>query len=321
MQQEDDKKELASLGWLFLVSMIIHVAGSVLQGIIYQRDPEFPVELALIISEMTILIPSVIYILIRNMSIKEDLGFRPIRAGSVLMCVLLSVLVSAIASFINVFSQLFVSNTMVGMSESLLGGYGLAVLFLAAIYGPFCEEFLFRAILFNRYDRYVGPLRAGLISAALFALAHMNINQAAYAFVLGVIFSIINKAAGSVYPSIIIHACINGANMLMLLAMGAAAEALGDKTDIVESAEAARQSDAIYVLLGVTFFAAVICTLIAIPCVVWLSKHEGKFDDLTDMFTVKHENAGWLRLPTVLGMAFLLFIMFGLEPVMKLLNG
>ena len=301
--------------------MIVHVTGSLLQGIIVSRDPDFPVEISLVLSELTILIPSIIYILIKNLSIKKDLGFRPLKAGSVMMCLLLAILVTPVASFVNVLSQLFVSNTMVEMSDSLLTGSGAAVLFLAAVYGPFCEEFLFRAILCNRYDRYVGPLRAGFISAFLFALAHMNINQAAYAFVLGVIFSIINKAAGSVIPSIIIHACINGANVLLLLVMGAATKVLGDGIDLAASAEAARQSDAIYIMLGATFFVAAVCSLIAIPCVVWLSKHEGRFEDLLDMFTAKHERARWLTFPTVIAVVFILFVMFGLEPVIKYFKG
>ncbi len=301
--------------------MVIHVTGSLLMSSIGQVFPNFPVELTLVFSELTILIPSIIYILIKNLSIKEDLGFRPIKAGSVLMCLLLSILVTPIASFINVLSQLFVSNTMVGMSDELLGGSGIAVWILASLYGPFCEEFLFRAIFSNRYEKYVGPVRAGLISAFFFAIAHMNINQAAYAFVLGVIFSIINKAAGSVYPSMIVHACINGGNMLLLFVMSAAAKSLGGQVDIVASAEAARVGNTIYFLLGITFIAATVCALIAIPCVVWLSKHEERFEGLLDMFTKKHESARWLTLPALLAIIFVLFIMFGLEPVIDLIKG
>ena len=96
----------------------------------------------------------------------------------------------------------------------------------------------------------------------------MNINQAAYTFVLGVIFSIINKAAGSVYPSMIIHACINGGNIVLMIIMSKAAKLLGADADIAQAAEEARHSSMIYVMIGGTLVVALISSALAIPCVV-----------------------------------------------------
>ncbi len=320
MQRDNADSELKGLGWLFLLSMIAHILMSVGITLLDGKGLTLPVEVSLVISELTILIPSAIYILIKRSDFKTDLGFRPIKAGSVLMCVLLSVLVTPLASFVNVLSQLFVENTMVQMSDSLTGGSNAIVLFLAAVYGPFCEEFMFRSIFARGYGKHEGPMRAALISALFFALAHMNVNQAAYAFVLGVVFAIVNKAADSVYPSIILHICVNGANMLLLFVMTAAAKYAGDGVDLAESAEAARKGNAIYVLLGVTLIGALISTAIAVPCVVWLSKHEGRFEGLKEMFTVKHERKNWINVPTVLALLIMLFVMFGLDPVLSALG-
>ena len=319
MLQDEKRRESRSLGWLFLVSMILHVLQSLAFNVLAQKGIEPPVEVLLVFSELSILVPTLIYILIKRLSFREDLGFRRIKAGTFFMCLLLTILVMPVASFFNVLSQLFVSNTMVQMSDELLGGSGVMVLILGSLYGPFCEEFLFRAVFAGRYETIAGPLRAGFISAVLFALAHMNINQACYAFVLGFIFAVINKAAGSVYPSMIIHIGINAVNILLMLVMESAYKAMGVDIDIAAAAEAARGSDVLYVMIGVTLVAAIICTAIAIPCVVFVAKHEGHIEELTGMFTGKHPSGGWLSIPLVIGVCFVLFVMLGLGPLLKML--
>ncbi len=286
--------------------------------ILGQKGIEPPVEVLLVFSELTILVPAMIYILIKKLGFREDLGFRRIKTGTFFMCILLTFLVMPIASFLNTLSQLFVSNTMVQMSDQLLSGTSLGLLILGSLYGPFCEEFLFRAVFARRYEIIAGPLRAGFISAALFAIMHMNINQAFYTFVLGFVFALVNKAAGSVYPSMIIHIGINAMNLLMLIAADKAREALGTEVDFVAAAEAARESDMIYVMIGITLVMAIVCTAIAIPCVVFVAKHEDNFDEFIGVFTRKHPGRGWLSVPLVIGVCFLLFVMFGLGPLLQL---
>ena len=298
--------------------MAVHFLLSVSVSLLAGKGFTFPVEISLIASEMTILVPSVIYILAKKLSFADDLGFRRIKPGTVIMSILLSCLAAPITSFVNVLSQLFVSNTMVQMSDTLLGGSGAWLMILGALYGPFCEEFVFRGVFFNRYEKYAGPMRAGLISSLFFALAHMNVNQAGYAFVLGMMFSVINKAAGSVFPSIIMHVCINGANLLLMIIASSMYAALGMEADFAASAEAARTSDVIYVMIGATLVVAIICALVSIPCIIWISKHENNHDEFYDMFTKRHPRVMWLTFPTVLGILFVLIIMFGMDPLLKL---
>lgn len=316
MQNDSAPREIRWLGRLFLASLILHVLGSVALGVLASKGISIPIELNLVFSELTLLIPAFIYILIGNYGFRNDLGFRPIKVGTVLMCVLLFFLVNPIASFVNVVSQLFTSNQMVSMSDTLLSGSNAMVLFLAAIYGPFCEEFLFRSLFNKRYELYVGPMRAALISALYFALMHFNLNQAAYAFVLGFIFSIVNKAANSVYPSIIIHVLINGFNFLLLFIFGK----MHSGADIAATAEMARNSDLIYVMIGSTLVVAIVAGLIALPCVIWIAKNEGGYEGLCDMFTAKHPRVNWLTVSAILSILFVLFMMFGLDPLMKALK-
>ncbi|MCR5686603.1 MAG: CPBP family intramembrane metalloprotease [Lachnospiraceae bacterium] len=319
MQTGSEKKELRGLGWLFLTAMVLHLAVAALANLLEMKGIELPVETALIISELTLLIPCLAYMLTKNLSFIRDLGFRPMRVGSVFMCFLLAVLVTPIASFVNVLSQLFVRNEMLQMSDTLTQGSGLAVMLIASVAAPFCEELMFRGIMARRYEKYMGPLFAGLVSSLFFALAHMNVNQAAYAFVLGMIFSVVNKAAGSTYASFIIHACINGGNMILMFALTAVSQSLGNSAEtMIESAEAIRNSDTIYYMIGSTLVLALISALIMIPCVAWLSKHEGNDAAMKDYMT--RRRSAWLTFPAVIAIILILFIMFGLEPVLSMLG-
>lgn len=311
-------RELSGLGWLFFISMVLHILTSLAVSILQQKGITLPVEMALVLSELSILIPSLIYILIGKLSFRDDLGFRPVKAGTFFMCILLSALVTPVATFFNVLSQLFVDNTMLRMSDSLLGGSGVIVIFLGAVYGPFCEELLFRSVINNRYSVYIGPMRAAFISAMLFALAHMNINQASYAFVLGLIFAIINRAARSVYPSLIIHICVNGSNLLFLFGVMRAQKALG--IDGGSAAAGGVEKDVLFALIGITLVIALICSAIAIPCVIWISKHENNEAGLNDMFRGSHPRERWLTVPLVAGIILVLIVMFGLAPLLSALR-
>ena len=305
---------------LYLIMLVVYLVMSLGRNLLSGKGIEPPVELLLILSELVFLVPALIYVLARHLSFKEDLGFRPIKAGTFFMCLLLTFLVSPLATFFNVLSQLFVDNTMVRMSDSLLEGSNIAVLILGALYGPFCEEFVFRSVFNGGYEKLTGPLRAGLISAMLFALAHMNLNQAGYTFVLGFIFAIINKAAGSVYPSMVIHICINGANIVMLMASQAAYKALGAEADMAMATQTARESGFLYAAIGVSLVLAVICSLIAVPCIVFVAKHEGNLEGLKAMFAKPQPKGRWLSVPLVLAVLAILFIMFGLEPLLNILQ-
>ena len=297
--------------------LLVHVSCSLAFVILQQKNIVLPIEARLIVSELTILVPALIYVLIRKLSFSRDLGFRRIKAGTVLMSVLIAVLSGTIAIFFNVVSQLFVSNTIVEMSDSLLAGSNAAVWFLGSVYGPFCEEFVFRSLFNSRYEIVTGSLRAGLVSALFFALTHMNINQAAYAFVLGVIFSVIDKAAGSVYPSMIIHTCINGFNLLVIIALLGISDSSEYTQDLAVASEAARQGDLIYVMTGVTLVGAIISTLILIPCVAFVAKHEGRYDELLDMFRNRRLKGRWLTVSSALAICFVLFVMFGMNAMLS----
>ena len=317
------QKSVNGVGWLFLITLAVHVVLSFLLSIIEGMGIVMPIELQLILSEVTILLPGLIYILIKKLSFRGNLGFCKIKTGTIFMAILLSVLITPTATLVNLVTQLFVPNTLAQASNELLSGSGFVVWFLASVYGPFCEELCFRSIIHNGYEKYAGFIKALFVSALFFGLTHLNVNQACYAFVLGIMFSIINKASGSVYTSMIIHTCINGANMLLVIETNALYESLGMDMDIAQSAEMARGMDAfLYIYIAVFLVLAIGGLAIATPCVIWMAKHEGRLEEFKKAFLKKNKDESakvrcFVNVPAIAATVFALFLMFGLDPLMQ----
>lgn len=82
-----------------------------------------------------------------------------------------------------------------------------AVPFMVVL-APIFEEYIFRKLIIDRTIHY-GEGIAIVVSAFLFALFHGNLNQFAYAFVLGLFWGFLYSKTGSVKYTIWMHMCIN----------------------------------------------------------------------------------------------------------------
>ena len=323
--EKSGQKRINEIGWLFLISLIIHVLASFGMSFLTNKGIGVGIELQLVISELTIVVPALIYVLRNKLSYRNDLGFRKIKVGTIFMSVLLAALVMPLMSFVNLLTQLFVPNTMVQMSSEITSGSGILVLLLSSLYGPICEEFFFRSVMFNGYSKISGITKAVFASALLFGLLHLNVNQACYAIVLGIAVCIINTASGSVYTSMIIHIVINGANMLLLLFVNMATKMAGSSDVAIEqAAEDIRKGSLIYVMIAIYFVLAIAGVAISIPCIGWMAKHEGQSDKLMGIFRrckectdEKKKTRIIFNVPTIIAIVLTLFIMFGLDALLN----
>jgi len=78
---------------------------------------------------------------------------------------------------------------------------------------PIAEEFLFRGALLKSFSRY-GTGFAVTASALLFGIMHGNMFQTPFATIAGVIMAYVAIRSGSIWPSIIIHMCINSFSVI-----------------------------------------------------------------------------------------------------------
>lgn len=91
--------------------------------------------------------------------------------------------------------------------------FGLTAIVLA----PLFEETLFRGVLLPVVGRHLGGWRAVLVSAAVFAAAHLSLGEIVPLFVLALGLGWLRWQSGRLLPCVLMHALWNGLTFLNLL--------------------------------------------------------------------------------------------------------
>jgi len=91
------------------------------------------------------------------------------------------------------------------------------LLFLTTtLLAPLFEEIIFRGILLPTLSRDFGRILGIIVSAFIFALAHLSLGEMAPLFVLGIGLGITRIASGSLLSSVVMHSLWNGLTFLNL---------------------------------------------------------------------------------------------------------
>ncbi len=91
------------------------------------------------------------------------------------------------------------------------------LVFAVVVLAPFAEEVFFRGFLFNGLRARMQWPWAALVSAALFAAAHLDPLFFLPAFALGFIFALVYQKTDSVWPGTILHFLVNSLAMAIVL--------------------------------------------------------------------------------------------------------
>lgn len=81
---------------------------------------------------------------------------------------------------------------------------------LTAVLPPLTEEIFFRGVLQSRLELHMKSNEALVVQAALFSVLHMMPMIFISHFVMGLIFGVLRKQSGSLWPGILVHAAWNG---------------------------------------------------------------------------------------------------------------
>lgn len=204
---------------LAVTTAVFLVTGVVLSLLPAQVRINMPTWLTMSIGSLAILLPPLIYCLIKKISPVQAVGIRTTRPVNFLMAALVLICSYPVVTVLNFISMLFVKNAVQDSVMSLLFTTNLPVMLLVmAVLPALSEEFLFRGILYNTY-RKTAPLAGVLLSALFFALLHGNFNQIPYALFLGIVLALMMEATGSVLIPMFMHFLMNGSNVLISYAM------------------------------------------------------------------------------------------------------
>ena len=272
----------------------------------------------LLLGELVILIPGLIYLLIYVCSkrpekepLKDRLMFHKIKPSTFFMSILFTFLMMPLTTLINAISMLFVDNTMLALSDRIIELPFAVMFFIMAIFGPFCEEFVFRGIIYGGYRKEGRGLAAVLFSGLLFGLMHMNLNQACYAFVIGIALALLAEASGSIWTSILFHGIFNAQSVCIMYLVekmmpgyySAASQAALTKEDMYLTIS-------VYLVLAVAATAAALCVL------VWIAGNEGRKELLKEAIFGKKAEKKTLLTPIliiaiILSIAYIIFDLVG----------
>lgn len=288
------------VNWLFLTIILLHigvVAGIFLYSINigYLNIPIVP---NLLLSQSIILIPALLYAIFSKEKLRNILGFHKIKISSVFMIILFTYLMMPLTTVINAISMLFVDNTVMQMSSSVLSVSMPIMLLIMGVVGPLSEEIVFRGIMLNGYKRSGNAFRAILFSALLFGLMHMNFNQAAYAVFLGIVMAVLVEATGSLWSSAVFHMTVNLHNVFLMFLL-----------DVLYTEEYMKQAQSLtenkgdmLVTTGIYGVVAAVTTPIAVCVLVWIAKNEKHEEKLMQIWTGRKENRGQLvTIPLLVG--------------------
>lgn len=287
------------VNWIFLSIILCHFLISFWIAIAIVRGMSFGMVESIFWGEMAVVLPGLLYYLMRDrkQSVREELGFRKIRISTVFLTVLYTILLMPLVTVVNAFSMLFVDNTVLSVSVDIMQEPFWLMFFMMAVFGPVCEELMFRGIIFRGYRRDGSLIGAAVLSAIVFGFMHMNFNQAGYAFVLGIGFSLLMAATGSIWPPIIAHFYVNGQSVCMMYLQ----EYLTPGS-LAEEAAASTSRQEMLIMIGVFAMIAAVTTTLAACLLVWMAKREGHEGELRSLWKKPEDRKRRITIPLVIAL-------------------
>jgi hypothetical protein len=191
----------------FIMAVILMTAGAYVQG----RDFESGI---FITEYVFVLLPVLVVGLLRKVNLKRALRLNKLRVkhgfiiSAIAFCLLPTV---AFANTLTIYllslkDKVIVPPIPTATTPSELGLY----FFLIAISAGICEEFFFRGMMLNAFEKGVNPKMGVVISAVLFGVFHFNMQNLLGPIVLGLVFGYIVQLTNSIWAGVVAHMANNG---------------------------------------------------------------------------------------------------------------
>ena len=217
------------------------------QGVLIRT---FQLRLILIFSEMALALPALLVALLLARQIPELHRFSPLPLTAALKTVVLGLAFWGLslgvfeAQYVFVKPPLEYLQQFQGLHETLRPHRALGWIFsiaAIAVAPAVCEEILFRGLLTPVLRRALGPALAIVISAALFAVIHVDglrdgtsvYYRVPFAFVLGMLLARLRLETDSLWPPMIAHATLNATTFLVVVFIEEPKGALPDPQPLV----------------------------------------------------------------------------------------
>ncbi|KUO72815.1 MAG: hypothetical protein APF77_03000 [Clostridia bacterium BRH_c25] len=162
----------------------------------------------LITEFLLIALPTLIYVKARGAAIKSELRFNSLSLVDALLVIVAFVAAYFVAVFINLLGQILIS--MLGrlivpdIPFATDPAEYIMLLFIIAGSAGICEEILFRGFILRAYEK-LGMWPNIIITALLFSILHLNIQNILAPFFLGIILGFVVYKTNSIFAGILGH--------------------------------------------------------------------------------------------------------------------
>lgn len=212
------KKHFSRMGWLYLVgTLIIYILQVAIQIILSIANPPWRydrnISLLLSLGPMYLVAFPLLAFLLRKKVPRERIEKHRMTAGqyalSAIICVGLAYAANIVGVIITSLIGLFIEDQVDNPINSVMNSLSpWSVLFFTVLCAPIMEEFVFRKLLVERTVRY-GQGVAVVVSGLMFGLFHGNLNQFAYASVIGAFLAYLYVKTGKLRITISLHMLFN----------------------------------------------------------------------------------------------------------------
>lgn len=144
-------------------------------------------------------------------------GGRRLKAGEELWLLLIGASLATFANMLVAALQniLPVREYQETMNQITSGKSIWMLVFWMGIVAPVAEEMVFRWLIYFRLRDYMRMGMAMAVSGILFGIYHMNLTQAVYASILGMMFAYFLEITGNLWASVLLHIGANCWSVLM----------------------------------------------------------------------------------------------------------
>ena len=210
---------------LFLLFLLGSLLGSLISGVfvLMMGSSESGMQYSMLIAYPVSFIPPLLYASAKSRRNEffdkgyaldsNNFGAR----GGFAMAVIVSIATLAAAFVCEPVSVMLpdMPETLKKSLELLMDGPLWAALLSVSVFAPLFEEWLCRGLVLRGLMKHMNPTGAILVSAAFFAILHMNPWQAIPAFLLGILFGYVYYRTGSLKLTMLMH-CVNNTFSLLL---------------------------------------------------------------------------------------------------------
>lgn len=277
--------ETKKVNRLILGIVLFHIA--IEAALIWGPGWKIGIVLSFSLGELILLLPTLVYLAVQKCktqemegmqeSLRERLHYNKVKPVTLVYVLLFTWLSMPLTTLINAVSMLFVDNTIVGMSDLMLEMPFLEMLFLSAVLPAVVEELVFRGVIYGGYRRNGSKYLAVLLSACMFGLIHMNLNQALYAFVIGIQLALLLEATGSIWTTMLFHFTYNAQSTAIMFLVDAVIPGYYQNAAYVDLPQ-----EQLFLSIGVYLILAVVTTPLSFCMLYKIAKNEGREEQLLE---------------------------------------